>query len=137
MDGKSREEALEVVGDVPDLCSALVGKGECLKGAKGREHHCQWVEQPAQFHKLLPLGEQLSLSGEIPRAAIQGILLPSPVEALILLWLSLEAAGGPGALSTCQGTEVPHPTGLCGGCQLAASRWVVDGSSDLPPQTTD
>lgn len=60
MDGTSREEALEVVGDEPDLCS--VGKGECLKGAKGREHHCQRVEQPAQFHKLLPLDEQLSLS---------------------------------------------------------------------------
>ena len=64
MDGMSREGALEVVGDEPDLCS--VGKGECLKGAKGREHHCQRVEQPAQFHKLPPLDEQLCLSLPLP-----------------------------------------------------------------------
>lgn len=42
----------------------FVGKGECLKGAKGRDYHCRQVEQPAQFHKLLPLGEQLSLRGD-------------------------------------------------------------------------
>lgn len=74
-----------------------------FEGCQGSGHHCQWVEQPAQFHKLQPLEEQLSLSGEIPRAAIQGILLPSPVEALVLLWISVEAAEGPGAQSTWAG----------------------------------
>lgn len=65
----------------------LCWKGGMFEGRQGSGHHCQRVEQPAQFHKLLPLGDS-SISGEIPRAAIQGILLPSPVEALVPLWIS-------------------------------------------------
>lgn len=87
----SREEAIEGVGDVPGLCFALVGKGECLKGAKGREHHCQRVEQPAQFHKLLPLEGQLS-QGRFPELQFRGSSCPSPVVALVPLWTSLTAA---------------------------------------------
>lgn len=107
MDGMSREEALEVVGDVPDLCSALVGKGECLKGAKGRDTTVNGWSNQRNFTNYNHWRNS-SLSGEIPRAAIQGILLPSPVEALVPLWISLQAAEGPGAQSTWAGWQVPR-----------------------------
>lgn len=70
----------------------LVGKGECLKGAKGRDYHCRQVEQPAQFHKLLPLGEQLSLRGD-SQSCNSGDppALPQP-GALVPLRTSPEAA---------------------------------------------
>lgn len=97
----------------------LVGKGECLKGAKGRDYHCRQVEQPAQFHKLLPLGEQLS-QGRFPELQFRGSSCTSPVGALVPLRTSPEAAVG--AVSTWAGTEVPLSPGLRGGCQLAASR---------------
>lgn len=81
-----------------------------------------------------------SLSGEIPRAAIQGILLPSPVEALVPLWISLEAAvaqalRAPGWVPMyCRyrGTSLKWPPR-----RVPAGSVTVSGSSDLGPQTTD
>jgi hypothetical protein len=58
------------------------------------------------------LSLSLSLSGEmIARAAIQGILLASSVEALVHKRNSLEAQ-----VAQQVGTEVPHSTGFRGGC---------------------
>ena len=92
MDGMSREEAIEVV-DVPDLCSALLERGNVWRMPRvGNTTVKGWSNQRNFTNYYHWRNSSLSsLRGYDCQSCNSGDLLPSPVEALVLLRTSLEA----------------------------------------------